>query len=336
MMTSAYLTAALRVGASVAVLVGLHAALTAVPVFAQGNPIVQGPPAETHTTTTVNVTVQAPPPDNTQISDASVTSSQAVFNTVIAPAPIGWANDLLALPDIWRTTPPDLTYKNSAISGLASLIRDVAAALLALAILARGIGIMLGRDDWSGMGRLLFAAICSAAELTFWQWGIDLNNSMTSAIAAPALPSLIKPHLVTTVDPTVAVGTVILLVVYAIVAIMLLFSLIFRLGLIDILIACGSLGLICWATEQTSYIANHYVRISTAILFSQVLIVICLRCASVLGTLGSGGVLGTLLSIAILWLARSAPATILAGSSSSQGSRIGSMVARVIARKLAH
>jgi hypothetical protein len=299
--------------------------------FAQIGPAPQ--PAPVHVTVTENLV--APPPDPEQISEASVTSSQAVLNTVIAPAPVGWANELLSLPNIWTTTPPDLTYGNPAVSGLASLIRGVAMALIGLALVARGIGIALNREGWEGLGRLLFAAVMASTSIVMWQIGIDLNNAMASSIAGPALPTLIKPHLVTEIDPTAAAGTTILAIVYSIVAIMLLFSLIFRLGLIDILIACGSLGLICWSTEQTAYIANHYVRISVAVLFSQVLIVICLRCASVLSTLGSGGVLGTLLSIVILWLARSAPQAILAGSGSAGGHNLGMVVFAALRRRFA-
>lgn len=298
-----------------------------------GNPIVT-PPSETHTTVESHVTLQVPDMDPKVVADTSVQSSQAVLTSVIAPPPLQWANELLGLPDIYRTTPDDLTWNNGAIRGLADLIRSVAFALIVLAVLAKGLALMLGKEDPSSWGRLIYAAILSLGNLVFWQWGVQLNNAITSAIAAPALPSLIKPHLVTTIDPSTAVGTVVLLVVYAIVALLLMFSLLFRLGLLDILIAVGSLALLCKATQQTDYIASGYTRIAVATLFSQVLIVVCLRSASVLATLGTGGVLGTLVSIAILWLARSAPQQILAGSSNSQGNHWGGLAARMVLRRL--
>lgn len=308
-------------------------AFAAVTVFAQiGGPSIM-PPVESHTTVTNNLVV--PPMDPQVVAETSVQSSQAVMTMVIAPAPLQWTNELLNLPvDIFRTTPDDLTWNNGAIRGLADLIRTVAMALIVLFILAKGIAVALGRDDPSSLGRLFYAALLSTGNLIFWQIGVQLNNAITAAIAAPALPSLIRPHLVAEIDPASTPGTVILLVVYAIVALLLMFSLLFRLGLIDILIAVGSLALICKAIPETDHIATHYTRISVAVLFSQILIVICLRCASVLATLGTGGVLGTLVSIAILWLARSAPQQILAGSSNSQGNHWGSFAARLIARRL--
>jgi hypothetical protein len=306
--------------------------LGAIALFAQtaGSPIV--PPIETHTTITNNLIV--PPPDPALIADASVQSSEAVLNTMIVPPPLQWSNDLLGLPDIWRTTPDNLTWDNGAIKSLAELLRQVAFALIALAVLNRGIRWMLGSHDWHDADRLAMGVILSLGNLIWWQWGIQLNDAITAAIAAPDLPSLIRPHLVTTLDPGTAVGTVVLLLVYAIVALMLLFSLMFRLGLVDILIACGSLALLMYSTEQTTHIASHYTRMAVAVLFSQVLIVLCIRVASVLAELGTGGVLGTLISIVILWLARSAPQAILAGSSSSQGNHWAGTAARLVMRRM--
>lgn len=309
----------------------IAALLLGLSLFAQvGSPLPA--PIESRTTVTTNLVV--PPMDPQVVADTSVQSSQAVLTTVIAPPPLQWANELLGLPDIYRTTPDDLTWNNGAIRDLAGLIRNVAVALIVLAILAKALAIMLGRDDPSSAGRILYAAILSFSNLVWWEWGVRLNNGITAAIAAPALPSLIRPHLVTSIDPSTAVGTVVLLVVYAIVALLLMFSLLFRLGLLDILIAVGSLALLCKATPETDHIASHYTRISVAVLFSQVLIVVCLRCASVLATLGAGGVLGTLISIAILWLARSAPQQILAGSSNAQGNHWGGLAARMVMRRL--
>lgn len=296
--------------------------------FAQLGPAPQPAPVNVH------VDLVAPPPDDTQIADASVTSSQAVLNTVIAPAPIGWANDLLGIENIWTTTPDNLTWNNPAIRSLALGISGIAAALVGLAILLKAGGIALGQEDWESLFRVLYALALSVLNLIFWEIGIRANNLMTAAIAGPSLPSMIKPHLVTTVDPAALPGTVILLIVYAIVSIMLLLSLLFRLGLIDILIVAGSVLLFMDAMSETSHMAAHYRRLSIAVIFGQVLVVICLKCASVLGSLGNGGALGTLLSIAILWLAMKAPQAILAGSGAAGGGNIGGMLFAAIRRRL--
>ncbi len=283
-----------------------------------GNAIVTNPAPQPQNVTVHNeITVQAPPPDPQAIADASVTSSEAILSTVIVPPPLQWANDLMSLPDVWRTTPDDLSWNNGAIRDMAGLGLAAALSLVALAIFAAGAGHALGQG--ANYGRLLLGVVLAVGNLAFWQIGIGINNTLNNAIGAPALPSLVKPHLVTTVDPGAAVGTVVLLLVYAIVVLLLIFSLLFRLGLIDILIAVGSLALLMYATEQTEFLATHYTRLAVGVLFGQVLIVFGLRVASVLGTLGGSGLVGTLVSIAVLLLIRDLPKTLIASGGAGQG-----------------
>lgn len=302
--------------------------------FAQGGPLPA--PIESHTTVENHVTVQIPDMDPVVVREASGEAAGGVLNTVIAPPPIQWANDLLGLENIWTQTPDKMTWNNDAIRKLAQLIQGVALLLLAIALTALGIMIMIGREDVSALKRPACAAIMVLGSLVWWQWGIQLNNAINSTINSPTLPSLIKPHLTTTIDPAAAVGTVAVLVVYAVTALLLMFSQLFRLGLVDILIAVGPLALITYATSETSYIASHYTRISVAICFSQVVVSVCLMCASVLTAMGANGTLGTLLGIAVLWLARSAPQAILAGSANGQqpGNRMGSLVFAAIRRRI--
>lgn len=310
------------------------AAMLTTSVHAQGGPLPA--PIQNHTTVENHVTVQIPDMDPVVVREASGEAAGGVLNTIIAPPPVQWANELLGLPQIWTQTPDNLTWNNDAIRKLAQGIQAVGMSLIVLAVFARGLGIVVGREDLSGMGRIVFAAIACAGNLIWWQVGIQMNNAINASISSPTLPSLIRPHLVATVDPTAAVGTVVTLIVYAVTAVLLMFSQLFRLGLVDVLIAIGGLALVCYASPQTEYIANHYTRISVAICFSQVVVSVCLMCASVLTSLGSSGVLGTLLGIAVLWLARSAPQAILAGSGngSNQGSRVGGLVFSAIRRRI--
>lgn len=300
-----------------------------------GSPIVPNPPPiQTTVHNDVTVHVEAPPMDPEAVSEASVTSSQAIFTTMIVPPFLQWANDLLGLPNIWTTTPDNLTYQNGPIRDLANVMRAAAFALVGLAIFAVGAGHALGQDV--SFGRLIFAAVLSTGNLSLWEMGIRLNNGLTAALQGPDLPSMLRAHLVTTIDPGAAVGTVALILVYAIVALLLLFNLMFRLGLIDVLIAVGSLALLMYATPQTEHLASHYARLSVGILFSQVLIVLGLRVASVLGSLGNGGVVDTLLGIVVLILVRLLPQMMIsgAGSGSRQGSGWGAAALMMVRRRV--
>ena len=290
----------------------------------EGNPIITTPPAPggaQNVTVHNEITVTAPPPDPQIIADASVQSSESILMTVVAPPPVQFANDLLGLPDVWRTTPDDMTWNNPNIRSLAELLRNVALGLVALAIFAAGAQHALGQG--MNYGRLVFGVVLSFGNLVWWEIGIRLNNAINTSIGAPDLPSLIKPHLEMPPQsiglmPSGELTTLVLLIVYAIVALLLIFSLLFRLGLIDILIAVGSLALLCYATEQSEFLAQHYTRLSVGLLFGQVLVVLGLRVASVLATLGGSGIIGTLLSIVVLLLIRDLPKTLIAGGGAGQ------------------
>lgn len=300
--------------------------LAAFIVFLQvGNPVVS-PPASSTTTVQNNITLTAPPPDPEVVAESANQSFQAIVVSQIAPAPVGFANDLLGLPDIWRQTPENLTVGHPAINSLAGIVLAAALSLVALAIFTLGMSHALGERP--AYGRLIFAIVMSLGNITWWTIGIRMNNAINSSFGAPELPTLIRPHL----DPSPLtnmagnVGAVFLLIVYACVAIMLLFSLLFRLGLIQVLIVIGPLALICYATPWSEGFAQLYTRLSVGLLFSQVMIVVGMRLAEVLGGLGTGA-LGTLLSLMILLQLRRLPGLLSSATSSNGG---GSAVGKVL------
>ncbi|MES2360126.1 MAG: hypothetical protein V4529_17425 [Gemmatimonadota bacterium] len=277
--------------------------------FAQSLPAPVVPPIETHTTVTQQLV--APPPDPKVVSESAVESSQAILVQIIAPTPVQWANGMLGLPDVWRTTPPDLSYNNPTIRGLAEQIRLAAFVLIALAVFGMGASHAMGGGQPMRWGRLFAAVVLSVGNLVWWQIGIDINNAINTVISAPDMAGLLKPQLqLPTASPTdaaaSAVPALLLIVVYAVVALLTLFTLLMRLGLIDVLIACGSLFLLGFALEQTESWAMGYVRVAAGLVFSQVLIVIGLKTASVISSLGTG-VVGVLLGIVVLLLIRGLP-----------------------------
>lgn len=300
----------------------------AVLLFAQGNPIVS-PPNSPPITVRSEIVVQAPPPDPQAIADASTQSYQAIVVNLLAPTLVSWTNGLLNVPDFIRSTPPDLSYRNPAVRGLADQVRLVAMSMVVLAVIAMGISVMMGGALPENIGRLIFAVGLSATDLLWWELGIDLNNAINAGITAPPIADLIRPHLslpAATADPIAAFAPAVLVIVYAIVALLLLVSLAFRLGLIDILIAIGPLALLCGATEQTQGLYQRYIGLAVGTLFSQILVVVALRLSPVLGTLVSG-VAGTILGIVVLLLARQMPGMMAsAGMRQGNGMSVGMLL----------
>jgi hypothetical protein len=299
-------------------------------LFAQGagNPIVS-PPSVTQTH--VDVTVQAPPPDPAAIADASVQSTNAIIMQVVAPIIVDLDNQLFNLPDFFRHTPDDLTWNNSQIRGLADLVRKVALALLALAIFVYGLTAAL-RHRVDGWKRLVLGTILSIGDLIWWQWGIQLNNAINDSIGAPDLPSLIRPHIALNASTGQLAANVVLVIVYAVVALLVMLSLLFRLGLIQVLIAIGPLALFCAATEQTEHFANKYITLSVGLLFSQVMIVLGMKVAQVDAAVGAG-IAGTFMAMVVLLLIRGLP-TLVASTASAGHSAANRIATAIVTRRV--
>lgn len=305
--------------------------------FAQvGNPIVP-PPQPANVTVHNEVTVQVPPPDPQATAEMAGQSFQGIIINVIAPTAVQWANAALAFPDIYRETPPDLSVGNSVIRDKAKLVRAVALGLLALQFLAIGLSWMLGRQGAGEWQRPFLGVALVVGNLVWWEWGIKLNNAICKAIGAPTPVDIIKPHLglpSLTANPAEAFGPALLVVAYAIVALLLFGAMVFRLAFIDILIVVGALAGWCQGTEWTDRFFGIYVGMATGTLFGQVMVVIALSLAPVLTM--AGGLEATLLGLAVLLLARRMPGIL--GSRLSQsgggGMRIGTMLLlrRLIAR----
>src|SRR5438132_6496484 len=138
-------------------------------IFAQGLPgssIVTPPqPPPIQTTVKNEVVVQVPKMDTTEVRDAAILADQAFIVNVAQPVPVAWANELCSLPDFWRTTPPDWTYNQAELRGLAVKVAVAANGLLVLALIAQGLGHALGGRQL-GMGRVLAAMALSLGNLT--------------------------------------------------------------------------------------------------------------------------------------------------------------------------
>jgi hypothetical protein len=300
----------------------------AVQMFAQQGVITPPSVTQTH----VDVTVSAPPPDPSAIADASVQSTNAILVQIVAPLPVDWDNQLFNLPDLWRHTPDDLTWNNGQIRGLAGLVQTVALALLVLAIFVYGATLALGHrvDGWK---HLVWGTILAVGDLIWWQWGIQLNNAINDAIGAPDLPSLIRPHIALNANPGQQAANVVLVIVYAVVALLVLLSLLFRLGMIQVLIAIGPLALFCAATEQSAHFARKYTAFSVGLLFSQVMVVIGMKVAAVDAAVGTG-IAGTFMALVVLLLLRRLPG-LVASTSSNGGGGVVRVIQTVITRRIA-
>ncbi len=303
-------------------------------IFAQGGaPIVTPPqPSEIHVTNTT--VLQVPERDPQAIADDAAVANQSLVVNTIQPVPVQWVNELCSMPNIWTNTPPSATYENSEIIRLSGLVLAAAFALTGIAFAASGLEIMAGDDGKERLGRTFYASALAVGNLLWWRWGIDLNNVLAGVIAAPdPCGSLIKPHIqLAHPDPGAAIAEPAQVIVTAVVALILLFALWFRLGWLNILIVAGSLALMCKADEHTEQIGQWYQRLAIGTLFGQVLLAIGLATAKATSSPATG--LGSVLvTIVILWICKGLLST-LSSQATSRGSAMGSAVIGTLARRL--
>lgn len=296
-----------------------------------GNPIVS-PPEPIHVTNTT--VVQVPPMDPQAVSDATVISDQSVIVNIVQPTLVEFTNSICNLPDIWRQTPPAWTYQLGDLRTLALSMTGAGLAFVSLAIFVRGLSMALGQGLQAG--RVIFAALMSGSSIVWWELGINLNNAISNAIGAPDLcGSLIRPHIQLAhiePDPAASMLQPVIVIVYAIVSIMLLFSLLFRLGMIDVMMVAGGFIMIAWADDRTEYLAQWYAKFSAGLVFGQILLVIGLRVAQSLSGLGGGGAAASLLAICVLLICRRLPSMLASNAAQSSGSRTGLVMATLVRR----
>jgi hypothetical protein len=236
---------------------------------------------------------------------------------------------------MWRQTPPAWTYGNGNLSALAKGVMAAGGVLLGFAVFTCGLSLALGQG-FNG-GRVVLASVMVTGNLIFWQILIDLNNALNQAIGAPDLcGSLVLPKLNNLVtftpgqDPLASLAAPVLIIVYAIVSVILLVALVFRLGMIDVLMVAGGILSATIADPRSDYLNGWYWKLSVGAVFGQTLLTIGLQVASTLAGLpGSQESAGMLMGIATLWLCLKLLSMMggVAVQSNAQGMVMGAMAA---------
>jgi hypothetical protein len=292
------------------------------------NPFTPAPPAQVVNETRVvnEVHVIPQPLDPEAVAEATVQSNKASMGMVVAPPVVDWGNELLKLPDIWRTTPPEWTYKNAAVVALEGKAQEIARVLYLLVL--AGFAINMASGQPASIGRVFFAIVVSYGNLVWWGWLIDGNNAINAVIGAPDLVAMVRPHIVVPSDPVEQFAQTALLLVYLFVLIFLLLGLFWRLALIMMLIVVGPIAFLCYALPQTESIAGKYIHLAVGTVYSQVLIVVGLSLSQVVGGMLTG-IYGGFLQLIVLLGVRNFPRLLASNDGPGRGmlSQLAGMMA---------
>jgi hypothetical protein len=222
-------------------------------------------------------------------------------------------------------TPAGLSYDNQAVRDLWGGSRLVANGLLGVVALVGGVNLITRPHIRSPyhtvmelLPRLALGALLINSSLDWGRFTIDLNNTLCQSFGALGLPAwdMVSGGLMGFVVSLLA------LLVYLVMGLLLLIQMLTRLALIDVLLAVAPLALLCWVLPQTYVYAEAWFTTFFGTVFAQFLQVVVLHLGTALiggltsltsagvATSSSGSrraVLGLLLGIAVLHLARGVP-----------------------------
>ena len=231
-------------------------------------------------------------------------------------------------------TPAAGTHESVTVRSLWDLSRALANGGLALVVMWGGFNVMLRqhlRSRYDGamelLPRVVLAALALNLTLEFSRLLLDANNALTALVGLSGLPGYEQAG-----AGQEGVALIIVAVSYGVVALLLVFQMLMRLALIDLLIVLAPVMVLLWVLPQTQGWARWWAQLFPVTVFQQAVQMVVLSLGSALMVeLTPGSVQNALLTlflgISVLWLTLKVP-SLLQGQLQQAGAvRIGSLVA---------
>jgi len=234
-------------------------------------------------------------------------------------------------------TPAQGTYESPTVRSLWDFSRALVNVALAVIVMWGGFNVMVKEHTRSPyheamelLPRVILAALAANLTLEFARFLIDTNNAFSSAVGQVGLPGYDQA------TPTQeGIALIFTALAYGMVAILLVFQMLMRLALIDMLIVLAPVMALLWVLPQTQSWSRWWADLFPITVFQQAIQMMVLRLGSALmveltpGSL-SNALLTLLLGIAVCWLTLKVP-SILRSRMSAAG--LGSVVTLVVASR---
>ncbi|MDI6857195.1 MAG: hypothetical protein QME71_02645 [Dehalococcoidia bacterium] len=234
-------------------------------------------------------------------------------------------------------TPAEGTYGSPTVRSLWDFSRALVNVALAVIVMWGGFNVMVKEHTRSPyhevmelLPRVILGALAANLTLEFARFLIDANNAFSAAVGQVGLPGYDQAT-----PSQEGIAFIFTALAYGIVAILLVFQMLMRLALIDMLIVLAPVMTLLWVLPQTQSWARWWADIFPITVFQQAIQMMVLRLGSALmveltpGSL-SNALLTLLLGIAVCWLTLKVP-SILRSRGSAAG--LGNVVTLVVAAK---
>jgi hypothetical protein len=234
-------------------------------------------------------------------------------------------------------TPAEGTYASPTVRSLWDFSRALVNVALAVIVMWGGFNVMVKEHTRSPyheamelLPRVILAALAANLTLEFARFLIDTNNAFSAAVGQVGLPGYDQAT-----PNQEGIALIFTALAYGMVAILLVFQMLMRLALIDMLIVLAPVMALLWVLPQTQSWARWWADLFPITVFQQAIQMMVLRLGSALmveltpGSL-SNALLTLLLGIAVCWLTLKVPA-LLRSRMSAAG--LGSVVTLVVASR---
>lgn len=234
-------------------------------------------------------------------------------------------------------TPAEGTYSSPTVRSLWDFSRALVNVALAVIVMWGGFNVMVKEHTRSPyhevmelLPRVILGALAANLTLEFARFLIDASNAFSAAVGQVGLPGYDQAT-----PSQEGIALIFTALAYGIVAILLVFQMLMRLALIDMLIVLAPVMALLWVLPQTQGWARWWADLFPITVFQQAIQMMVLRLGSALmveltpGSL-SNALLTLLLGIAVCWLTLKVP-SILRSRGSAAG--LGNVVTVVVAAK---
>ena len=211
-------------------------------------------------------------------------------------------------------TPAAGTYESPTVLSLWDFSRALVNVALAAVVMWGGFNIMVKEHTRSPyhemmelLPRVILAALAANLTLEFARFLIDMNNALAASVGEVGLPGYDQAT-----PSQEGIALIFTALAYGIVSILLVFQMLMRLALIDMLIVLSPVAALCWVLPQTQGWFRWWADIFPITVFQQAIQVMVLSLGSALmveltpGSL-SNALLTMMLGIAVCWLTLKVP-----------------------------
>ena len=197
-------------------------------------------------------------------------------------------------------TPAADSYESPTVRSLWDFSRAIANAGLALVVMWGGFNVMVRQHIGSPhhgalelLPRVILAALAVNLTLEFARVLIDVNNAFAAAIGQVGLPGYEQANVAQE-----GIALVVVAIAYAVMALLLVFQMLMRLALLNVLIVLSPLVVLLWVLSQTQGWTRWWAHLFPITVFQQVVQLVVLRLgAALMVELVPGGAADALLTL---------------------------------------